>query len=128
VIITEVTRLTNIEREKAGCPALNVDLRLQAAAQKHSDLQAAQDTMSHRLPGEADMGDRITAEGYRWSGIAENVAARYASAASVVSGWMGSAGHKANILNCGYKDIGVGLAKASGGTLYWTQNFGSPAA
>ncbi|GAA0815975.1 CAP domain-containing protein [Spirilliplanes yamanashiensis] len=126
-VIAEVTRLTNAERAKAdpACPALTADPGLQAAAQKHSDLQAVHDKMSHRLPGEADMGDRVTAEGYRWNGLAENVAAGYTSATSVVAGWMGSAGHKANILECDYEDIGVGVAKSSDGTLYWTQVFGS---
>ena len=125
-VIAEVTRLVNVEREKVGCTALAADTRLQAAAQKHSDLQAAQNTMSHRLPGEADLGDRITAEGYRWGGIAENVAAGYTTAASVMNGWMNSAPHKANILECDYKHLGVGVAKATNGTLYWTQVFGVP--
>ncbi|GAA4944533.1 hypothetical protein GCM10025331_34660 [Actinoplanes utahensis] len=120
-------RLVNVERQKAGCSGLSSESRLEAAAQKHSDLQAAQNNMSHQLPGEASMGDRVTAEGYRWRGVAENVAAGYTSAASVMDGWMNSPGHKANILNCGYTEIGVGLAKSSSGTLYWTQNFATPA-
>lgn len=123
----EVLRLVNAEREKAGCSGLSSESRLQAAAQKHSELQAEQNSMSHQLPGEAGMGDRVTAEGYRWRSVAENVAAGYTSAGSVMDGWMNSPGHKANILNCGYEQIGVGLAKSSSGTPYWTQNFASPA-
>ena len=125
-VLAEVTRLVNVERQQAGCGPLTVDLRLQAAAQKHSELQAAQNQMSHLLPGEASMGDRVTAQGYRWGGVAENVAAGYPTPASVMNGWMNSPGHKANILNCGYRNIGVGVAKSGGGTLYWTQNFASP--
>ncbi|BEL06098.1 hypothetical protein Q0Z83_042890 [Actinoplanes sichuanensis] len=120
-------RLVNIERQNAGCSGLSGESRLEAAAQKHSELQAAQNTMSHQLPGEASMGDRVTAEGYRWRGVAENVAAGYTSPASVMDGWMNSPGHKANILNCAYTEIGVGLAKSSSGTQYWTQNFATPA-
>ncbi|MFC7532502.1 CAP domain-containing protein [Actinoplanes sp. GCM10030250] len=123
----EVIRLVNVERQKAGCSDLTSESRLEAAAQKHSELQAQQNSMSHQLPGEASMGDRVTAEGYRWRGVAENVAAGYTSAASVMDGWMNSPGHKANILNCGYEQIGVGLAKSSSGTQYWTQNFATPA-
>ena len=123
----EVVRLVNVERQKAGCSGLSSESRLDAAAQKHSELQAAQNNMSHQLPGEAGMADRVTAEGYRWRGVAENVAAGYPNAASVMDGWMNSPGHKANILNCGYTEIGVGLAKSSSGTLYWTQNFATPA-
>ncbi|MEU4425741.1 CAP domain-containing protein [Actinoplanes sp. NPDC024001] len=124
--VTEVIKLVNAERKKAGCGTLAGESRLHAAAQKHSELQAEKNTMSHQLPGEAGMGDRVTAEGYRWGGVAENVAAGYTTPASVMDGWMNSPGHKANILNCGYKHIGVGVAKSSKGTLYWTQNFASP--
>ncbi|WP_328468332.1 CAP domain-containing protein [Actinoplanes sp. NBC_00393] len=124
--VTEVIRLVNVERKAAGCGALTGEKRLHAAAQKHSDLQAEKNTMSHQLPGEASMGDRVTAEGYRWGGVAENVAAGYTTPAAVMDGWMNSPGHKANILNCGYKHIGVGVKKSSEGTLYWTQNFASP--
>ncbi|MEV0902395.1 CAP domain-containing protein [Actinoplanes sp. NPDC049802] len=126
-VASEVLRLVNAERKSAGCSSLSRESRLEAAAQKHSELQATQNTMSHQLPGEASMGDRVTAEGYRWRGVAENVAAGYTTAASVMDGWMNSPGHKANILNCGYKEIGVGRAKSSSGTLYWTQNFATPA-
>jgi uncharacterized protein YkwD len=125
--ITAVITLVNQERAKAGCSGLTSESRLEAAAQKHSELQADRNEMSHQLAGEASMGDRVTAEGYRWRSVAENVAAGYPDAASVMDGWMNSPGHKANILNCGYQEIGVGLAKSSSGTPYWTQNFASPA-
>lgn len=124
--VTEVIRLVNAERKAAGCGSLTGESRLHRAAQKHSERQASQDTMSHQLPGEASMGDRVAAEGYRWGGVAENVAAGYRTPADVMDGWMNSPGHKANILNCGYKHIGVGLAKSGKGTPYWTQNFASP--
>jgi uncharacterized protein YkwD len=123
----EVLRLVNEERGKAGCKALSSESHLVAAAQKHTDLQADQNTMSHQLPGEASMGDRVTAAGYQWRGLGENVAAGYTSAASVMDGWMNSPGHKANILNCSFEEIGVGLAKSSSGTQYWTQVFATPA-
>jgi uncharacterized protein YkwD len=125
--ITAVIKIVNEERQKAGCSDLSSESRLEAAAQKHSELQADQNNMSHQLPGEAPMGDRVTAEGYQWRGVAENVAAGYPDAASVMDGWMNSPGHKANILNCSYEEIGVGVAKSSSGTLYWTQNFATPA-
>ncbi len=125
-VVSDVIRLVNAERKKAGCGSLAGESRLHAAAQKHSDRQAKQNSMSHQLPGEASMGDRVTAEGYRWGGVAENVAAGYTTPASVMDGWMNSSGHKANILNCGYKHIGVGVKKSSQGTLYWTQVFASP--
>jgi uncharacterized protein YkwD len=126
-VAAEILRLVNAERSKAGCSALSSESHLDAAAQKHTDLQAEKNSMSHQLPGEASMGDRVTAAGYKWRGLGENVAAGYTSAASVMDGWMNSPGHKANILNCGFEELGVGRAKSSSGTLYWTQVFATPA-
>lgn len=125
-MIAEVVRLVNVERSRAGCDPLATHSRLHTAAQKHSDLQARRNTMSHQLPGEPAVGDRITAEGYRWAGVAENVAAGQTSPAMVMNSWMNSAGHRANILNCGYRHIGVGVTRSAQGTRYWTQNFASP--
>ncbi len=53
----------------------------------------------------------------------ENIARGYSSVAGVTAGWMGSAGHKANILNPNYKSIFVGVAQSSNGTYYWVENF-----
>jgi len=53
----------------------------------------------------------------------ENIAAGYTSVAAVTAGWMGSAGHKANILNPNFKIISVGVAQAANGTYYWVEDF-----
>ena len=87
---------------------------------------AARDYFSHDTPEGVSFATRISNAGYQWSGAAENIAAGQRDAASVMSSWMNSSGHKANILNCGYQDIGVGVAAATDGKLYWTQDFGSP--
>ena len=121
-----VIDLVNAERAKAGCSALRSDPRLAAAAQGHSADMAARDYFSHDTPEGVSFATRISNAGYQWSGAAENIAAGQRDAASVMSSWMNSSGHKANILNCGYQDIGVGVAAATDGKLYWTQDFGSP--
>ena len=54
----------------------------------------------------------------------ENIAWGYRSASEVVDAWMDSPGHRANILNCGAKSIGAGVAWAKDGTPYYTQVFG----
>ncbi|MCB0905879.1 MAG: hypothetical protein KDB63_02035 [Nocardioidaceae bacterium] len=59
-----------------------------------------------------------------FSRLGENIAAGYPTAASVMKGWMHSAGHRENILNKSYTRIGLGLARTSDGTRYWVQNFG----
>lgn len=123
-VTAEVVSLTNAERSRAGCPALRAESRLTRAAQAHTEGMAARGVLDHNSP-EGSPGDRIKAAGYRASAWAENIASGQSSASAVVDGWMRSAGHRANILNCGLRDIGVGFAKGRNGTLYWTQDFGT---
>ncbi|WP_279484046.1 CAP domain-containing protein [Actinomadura sp. GC306] len=117
-----VVSLTNAERSKAGCGALRVDQRLVTAARKHSADMAANNYFSHTSQNGDSPWDRMAAAGYPDAG-AENIAKGYPTAAAVVKGWMNSPGHRANILNCDLRAIGVGMAGGSGGP-YWTQNFG----
>ncbi|MFD8613546.1 CAP domain-containing protein [Streptomyces sp. NPDC059631] len=118
----QILALVNNERAKAGCSALTANPALAAAAQAHSEDMAAHRNMSHTGSDGSAPGDRITAAGYTWSTYGENVAYGYTSAAQVMAAWMDSPGHKANILNCAFKEIGVGLAQPGG---YWTQDFGT---
>ena len=122
----EVVQIVNTERAKAGCAALTTDDRLTAAARGHSADMAARGYFSHTTPEGVEFATRITNAGYRWSGAGENIAKGQRTAAEVMTGWMNSAGHKANILNCGFKNIGVGVAADSRGSLLWTQEFASP--
>lgn len=118
----EVTKLTNAERVKAGCAPLRTDERLRKASRDHSTDMRDRKFFSHNSPDGRTPWDRIKAAGYP-AGAAENIAMGYRTPAEVVSGWMNSAGHRANILNCGLKAIGVGAAFGSGGP-WWTQDFG----
>ncbi|MDL4821639.1 CAP domain-containing protein [Actinomadura opuntiae] len=117
-----VVALTNAERAKAGCDALRVDRRLVAAARAHSADMAAHDYFDHDSPNGDSPWARMREAGYAGPG-AENIARGYATAAAVVEGWMTSPGHRANILNCGLRAIGVGMAAGPDGPL-WTQDFG----
>jgi uncharacterized protein YkwD len=117
-----VAQLTNSERAKAGCPALRVDQRLVTAARAHSADMAAKGYFSHTSPNGDTFVDRIKRAGYSSPG-AENIAKGYSTPAAVMEGWMNSPGHRANILNCGLKAIGVGVQTGSGGP-WWTQDFG----
>ncbi|MEV6118277.1 sigma-70 family RNA polymerase sigma factor [Streptomyces sp. NPDC052109] len=122
--VGQVVALVNKERSAAGCGPLTEDPQLQKAAQGHSDDMAARDFFDHTNPDGADPGQRITAAGYRWSTYGENIAQGQQSAAAVMQSWMNSPGHRANILNCSFKDIGVGVHKGAGGP-WWTQDFGA---
>ncbi|WP_037851589.1 CAP domain-containing protein [Streptomyces sp. NRRL S-340] len=119
-VAAQVLELVNAERAKAGCSALTADPTLAAAAQAHSEDMAAHQNMSHTGSDGSAPGDRITAAGYAWSTYGENVAYGYSTPEQVMAAWMASPGHKANILNCSFKEIGVGLAQPGA---YWTQDF-----
>ncbi|MFD3539084.1 sigma-70 family RNA polymerase sigma factor [Streptomyces sp. NPDC058662] len=120
----QVVALVNAERAAAGCGPLKEDAQLRAAAQGHSDDMARRDFFSHTSPDGSDPGGRTTAAGYRWSTYGENIAKGQQTPKSVMDAWMNSEGHRKNILNCAFKDIGVGIHQGPGGP-WWTQNFGA---
>jgi uncharacterized protein YkwD len=119
---TRVLEIVNAERKKAGCSPLALNAKLTAAAQAHSKDMADHSNMSHTGSDGSSPADRITRAGYTWSSYGENVAYGYSTPESVMAGWMASAGHKRNILDCNFKDIGIGLAQPGS---YWTQDFGT---
>ncbi|CAL9618281.1 hypothetical protein SUDANB120_05805 [Streptomyces sp. enrichment culture] len=118
----QILALVNKERAAVGCPALTVNEQLTKAAQAHSEDMASHSTMSHTGSDGSDPGQRITRAGYEWRTYGENVAYGYSTAEQVMQGWMNSPGHRQNILNCAFKEIGVGLAQPNH---YWTQDFGA---
>ncbi|MFD9824284.1 CAP domain-containing protein, partial [Streptomyces violascens] len=120
----DVLALVNSERAKAGCSALTSNPKLYDAALKHSENMAAQNFFDHTDPSGAGPGERITAAGYKWSTYGENIARGQVDAAAVMDSWMHSPGHRANILNCAFKEIGIGVHYGSGGP-WWTQDFGT---
>ncbi|MFJ4840255.1 sigma-70 family RNA polymerase sigma factor [Streptomyces sp. NPDC088746] len=120
----EVIALVNSERAKEGCAPVSDNSLLAKAASRHSADMVARDYFSHTSPDGTDPGARITAAGYRWSTYGENIAKGQPTAAAVMDSWMNSSGHRANILNCAFKEIGIGREDSSGGPV-WTQNFGA---
>jgi uncharacterized protein YkwD len=119
----EVVRLVNVARADAGCAPLRVDSRLTTAARLHSEDMAARNYFSHTSLDGRSPWQRMEAQGYT-AGSGENIAAGYTTAASVMTAWMNSSGHRANILNCSSKAIGVGIGKGGSYGTYWTQDFG----
>ncbi|MFF9909033.1 CAP domain-containing protein [Streptomyces sp. NPDC013457] len=120
----EVVRLVNVERAAAGCKALTIDADLTEAAQEYTDDMAATGNFSHTGTDGSQPQDRIEAAGYTWSRSGENIAKGQADAAAVMDAWMHSPGHRANILNCDFTEIGVGVSTDGGP--WWTQDFGTP--
>ncbi|MFD9792964.1 sigma-70 family RNA polymerase sigma factor [Streptomyces sp. NPDC059070] len=122
--VQQVIDLVNGERAKNGCGPVTGNAQLATAAQRHSDNMAAQNFFDHTDPSGDGPGERITAAGYRWSTYGENIARGQQGPADVMNSWMNSPGHRANILNCSFKELGVGVHYGSGGP-WWTQDFGA---
>ncbi len=80
--------------------------------------------MSHVGSDGSTLGVRAKAAGYTYQGVGENVAWGQRSVQEVMTAWMNSPGHRANIMNGSYKHVGVGQQQGSAGGLYWTQLFG----
>ena len=111
----------NAERAKIGAPPLVLNAKLSTAAQKHANWMAANNKMSHTGAGGSSFADRIRDEGYTFATGGENIAAGYPTADAVVNGWMNSPGHRANILNPNYKEVGFGVNGR-----FWCTVFASP--
>lgn len=120
-----VVCVINRERIERGLPPLDTSQRLNRAAQGWTNVMVHHQTFSHG----ADFAARISAVGFNWSGVGENIATGYHTPASVVRSWMASTGHCQNILSPNFADVGSGvsdrpIAGASSGAGTWTQDFG----
>ncbi|TFV65617.1 CAP domain-containing protein [Blastococcus sp. CT_GayMR20] len=117
----QVLALVNRERAAAGCGALVADEGLAAVARAHSADMRDRGFFDHVNLDGLDPFDRASAAGV--NARAENIAYGQADAAEVMTAWMNSSGHRANILNCSLTSLGVGVVDGSGGP-WWTQLFG----
>ncbi|MER6688235.1 CAP domain-containing protein [Streptomyces minutiscleroticus] len=118
----QVVALVNQERAKVGCRPLTSSGSLAKLAEDFSVDMAERDFFDHTDPDGATPWDRAADAGISSLG-GENIARGQADAAAVMDAWMNSPGHRANILNCDFRTIGVGAHFASGGP-WWTQDFG----
>ncbi|MGW0291597.1 CAP domain-containing protein [Streptomyces tuirus] len=118
----QVLSLVNEERAKVGCSPVTASSALAGLAQSYSEDMAARGFFDHTDPDGSTPWDRAEKAGISNLG-GENIARGQADAAAVMDAWMNSPGHRANILNCDFKTLGVGVELGSGGP-WWTQNFG----
>ena len=129
----DIFNLTNSERANAGCPPLRLNAQLTQAAQGHAADMALNDFFSHTGSNGSSPWNRINATGYQFASAGENIAAGYSTPQAAMNGWMNSPGHRANILNCAFQDIGVGYyyRNPDPGQVtyrhYWVQVFARPA-
>jgi uncharacterized protein YkwD len=107
----ELLQLINSERAKlASCPPLVAQTQLRAAAEAHSADMALRNFFSHIAPEPRTTPlDRVEATGYAGARTGENIATGQNTAAKVFDAWMASSGHKRNMLNCSYSEVGIAL-------------------
>jgi uncharacterized protein YkwD len=127
--------LLNAERRRHGAPRLRQNARLRRAAVRHSRAMVRQRFFSHVAPSGSTMVARIVNAGYRrWVSLGENIAwgsGTLAAPAAVVRGWMHSPGHRENLLNPRFREIGIGIVPGAPKSLHpgqtaatYTTNFG----
>lgn len=116
----EVIRLVNEIRQENGLKPLTTNWELSRVARYKSQDMLDNRYFSHTSPTYGSPFQMIKAFGLSYRSAGENIAMGYSTPQAVVNGWMNSSGHRANILNASYTQIGVGYV-AQGH--YWTQMF-----
>lgn len=122
----QVLSLVNAERAKLKLPALTLNTSLSNVARTKAAEMRDKNYFSHTSPTYGSPSQMMTKFGIKWSASGENIAKGQKTPSAVMSAWMGSSGHKANILNKSYTQIGIGYVTASNGTAYWVQMFIKP--
>ncbi|MFT3998119.1 MAG: CAP domain-containing protein [Asticcacaulis sp.] len=126
--------LVNATRAENGCCPLRLSDQLMQAAQRQSVSMSEKNYVYHYTDDGIKLKDRVHGTGYVYTLLGENVAAGQKTAEIVFHEWMTSPGHRANILNCGYEEMGVGYVHDTQDQpvgqarvpyyFYWTQVFG----
>jgi uncharacterized YkwD family protein/spore coat assembly protein SafA len=122
----EVIKLVNSERAKNGLPALKANWQVSRVARYKSQDMIDKNYFSHTSPTYGSPFRMLETFGVSFSAAGENIAMGQRTPSEVMNAWMGSTGHRNNILSPSFTEIGVGLAKSANGRYYWTQMFIKP--
>ena len=125
-----IINLTNQSRGDFQLAALSENPVLDKAAQAKADDMLAKGYFSHTSPDGRSPWDFIVAAGYNYITAGENLAVNFTEAENVETAWMNSPGHRANILNHNFQEIGIGISQGEyqGHTaIFVVQMFGTPA-
>ncbi|MBM7842402.1 CAP domain-containing protein [Herpetosiphon giganteus] len=124
----DVLLAVNRERQKTDCVALVFEPRLQSIAQAHADDMAQHQKIDHVSSDGRTYSERLEQAGYQFIRRGENISAWFATPAEVVAQWMDEpvdGPHRANITNCAYRHVGIGLAYAEDRP-YWVLDMAEP--
>ncbi|WP_312636879.1 CAP domain-containing protein [Oscillibacter sp.] len=116
----QVADLVNQQRAANGLNPLTLSTELSAAARAKSQDMHDKNYFAHESPTYGSPFDMLKTFGISYRTAGENIAMGYSTPEAVMNAWMNSSGHRANILNASYTQIGVGYV-ADGN--YWTQEF-----
>lgn len=119
----QVIQLTNQERAKYGLKPLKANWELSRIARYKSADMRDKNYFSYDSPTYGSPFTMIKSFGLAYRSAGENIAAGQTTPQQVVQAWMNSPGHRANILNSSYTEIGVGYAAGGSQRYYWTQMF-----
>lgn len=117
----KVVDLVNQEREKQGLKPLTLNKKLSDVARTKSKDMMDKGYFDHNSPTYGSPFDMMKQFGIEYTTAGENIAKGQQSPEDVMNAWMNSDGHRKNILNPDFTEIGVGYVK--GDTTYWTQQF-----
>ncbi len=134
--VESVLSAINSARAKAGCEPLRLNGKLMAAAKGHARAMAEQNFFGHAGKDGSRLSARIKRQGYSYRTAAENIAAGQKSAGQVVKSWLGSSGHRRNIMDCRMQETGIAVVyqaedrpiQGNSAPLryYWVQVFAAP--
>jgi uncharacterized protein YkwD len=135
-VITAVLDHINAARSAGGLTPYTLNAQLSRASEAHNTLMANGCGLSHQCPGEAGLGDRFTAAGVSWTSAGENIGqgnaaneqSQIIAAANGLTDLMlaevaPNDGHRRNLLNPGFKQIGLAVTRDAGGKVWFTQDF-----
>jgi uncharacterized protein YkwD len=124
----EILRLVNVERERESLNPVVWNQTLANQAEEYACEMIVYDFFAHENPETGShLADRADEFGYDYQMIGENLAAGQATPAQAMWDWMNSEGHRANILNANFTELGVGVRVGGDYDIYWVQEFGLPA-
>lgn len=119
----QTVNLVNKERQQQKLEKLSMDKELSAIAQKKAEDMAKNHYFAHQSPTYGSVGQMLDRFHYNWTAYGENIAKGYRKADATVDGWMNSQGHKENIMQSQFTNIGTGYATDKEGTTYWVHLF-----
>ncbi|WAH37612.1 CAP domain-containing protein [Alicyclobacillus dauci] len=124
--VQQVVNLVNQERQKNGLAPLTISKSLDNVAQTKAQDMINENYFDHTSPKYGSPFNMMSTFGIHYTYAGENIAAGQPDAATVMKDWMNSPGHRANILDPHYTEIGVGEAHGGSYGTYWVQEFIRP--